>query len=498
MCLSKRVGLATGAAALTLTMAGGTYAGPVDTSDDDLRSRLAAAEARLAELEAENGDNWLTEQRSDEIRGLVQDVLADADTRASLLGSGVSAGYDDGFVLGSTDGNWLLRINGQIQARYIYNMADRSDEPGSFNDTFDENRNGFELARTKLIFSGNVVNPDWTYKIEGNFSQQDAVNFSEGEIDTTNPGLTEDALEQLGYSGVGSSTDFDDSSSFFGGKFCLEDAWIHYNYGNGWGIKIGQFKSPFLREELINSGYQLAVERSLLNEVYTLGRTQGIMVDYQGDQWRMMAAYSDGSNTANASWAAEDTEWAFTARGEWMLSGNWEQFNDLTSFAGDESGMLVGVAVNYERSEFGTGNNGAVPNNNELINLGITADLQWEFGGANLYGAFIYRDIDGDTAGFDDMQQYGFVVQGGWMLNDDWELYARYEWSDYDISGFEDLSVVTVGVNRYFAGNSLKWSTDVLFALEELDFGSDLTGLRVDDVNEDGQIAIRTQLQLLF
>jgi hypothetical protein len=33
---------------------------------------------------------WLTEQRAAEIRGIVTDVLADADTRSSLQGSGAA------------------------------------------------------------------------------------------------------------------------------------------------------------------------------------------------------------------------------------------------------------------------------------------------------------------------------------------------------------------------------------------------------------------------
>ena len=66
----------------------------------------------------------------------------------------------------------------------------------------------FRDCRTKLIFTGNVVNPNWTTKIEGDFSRN-------------------------------------------GGGFTLLDGWIDYNYGNGWQIKAGQFKDPLLREELI-------------------------------------------------------------------------------------------------------------------------------------------------------------------------------------------------------------------------------------------------------
>ena len=78
MSLKTRVGLLAGATALTLT--GVSVAGPA--SNDDVAQRLAAAEAKIAAMEAANNQNWLTEQRAAEIKGLVQDVLADADTRS--------------------------------------------------------------------------------------------------------------------------------------------------------------------------------------------------------------------------------------------------------------------------------------------------------------------------------------------------------------------------------------------------------------------------------
>lgn len=195
MSPTKRVGLA-GAVALMLT--GGSYAGttPDGVTNDELRGRVAELEATVAELKAGQGDNWLTEQRADEIRGLVEDVLADADTRASLLTQGMAAGYDDGFVLSNRDGSFSMKINGQIQFRWIYNKQDNS--------PVDDNRWGFENSRTKLIFTGNVISQDWTYKLEGNFNR---TTFAAGD-----------------------------------GNFELQDAWVNYDFGNGLHLTFGQFK----------------------------------------------------------------------------------------------------------------------------------------------------------------------------------------------------------------------------------------------------------------
>ena len=152
MSSTTRVGLLAGATALTLTS---VSIGAPATGNDDMAQRLAAAEAKIAAMEAAQNQNWLTEQRADEIKGLV-----DADTRASLLQSGATSGYDNGFILSSTDGNWLLRLNFLMQQRFIWNHID-NDDIGFIDESEDADRYGFENTRSTLRLSGHVVNPSW-------------------------------------------------------------------------------------------------------------------------------------------------------------------------------------------------------------------------------------------------------------------------------------------------------------------------------------------------
>src|SRR5438552_18728597 len=76
----------------------------------------------------------------------------------------MTAGYDNGMVLGSADGNWLLRTNFLMQQRFIWNRQDSSVEDFGG----DPNRYGFENTRSKFILSGHVVNPQWFYLIDIN------------------------------------------------------------------------------------------------------------------------------------------------------------------------------------------------------------------------------------------------------------------------------------------------------------------------------------------
>ena len=124
MSLTTKVGFLAGAAVVTLS--GSAFSGTsADVSYEDLQQRLDAAEAKITELSASQNAEWLTEQRAEQVRGLVQDVLADADTRASLQGSGMTAGYNNGFVVSSNDGNWMLRVNGLMQQRWVLADVDQ-------------------------------------------------------------------------------------------------------------------------------------------------------------------------------------------------------------------------------------------------------------------------------------------------------------------------------------------------------------------------------------
>ncbi|MBT8484692.1 MAG: hypothetical protein HKO59_05155 [Phycisphaerales bacterium] len=432
MSRTTKVALLAGASALTLT--GASFA------DNPTEDRISELEATVATLKAElaGDNNWLTEQRADEIRGLVHDVLADADTRASLLQSGMSAGYDDGFMVGSADGAFSMRINGQMQARYIWNQTDSMGTDGD--------RNGFENSRTKLMFSGNVGGPEWMYYVEGDFSRS-------------------------------------------GGGFGLDDAWIGYDVGNGWKVVLGQYKVPLQREFLVHSSNQLAIERSNVSYLSNGGRTQGIMFDYGSDQFHFMGSWNDGAAGANTPWSTFDTEYAITARIEALLSGNWDQFTTFTSPMGSEQGVMVGGGIHYQKGEYGTV---AGPETETTI---VTGDVSFEFDGANIFASVNYTDTD--TGAATDPSPLGFVVQGGYYFTDTIEGYLRYEYNDPDATAVEDLSLITVGFNAYYTDN-VKFSADFGYGLEAVTGSSDITGWRDDVGTDDGQWVIRTQMQLVF
>jgi hypothetical protein len=477
----KRVGLLAGAATLTLT--GGSFADTdLEAQNEELRGRISELESRLVAVESQSSDSWLTEQRADEVRALVQDVLADADTRSSLLSQGMTAGYDDGAVIASADGNWLLRTNMHMQQRYVLNFGENvAITAGAFaGESTDDDRWGFENTRTKFILSGNVVSPEWFYYVDINVGS--AVQWTDFTISL--PGGSVD-FSEVSREGVG-------------------NAYVGYDYGNGWKVMLGSMKAPLLREELVDARYQLAMERSLVNYLFTGGYTDGIALDYMTDQFHVTGSYNDGANQGQTPWTTAGTDFAFTVRGEWLAMGTWEQFTDLTSPPGEEQGLMIGGAIHYETAEDDD------PGVNDIDQLILTGDVSWEFGGGNIFAALIYNSLD-YPSGISDADQIGIVIQGGYYLNDTWELYGRYEYADLDTSGLDDINILSVGVNKYFADHHAKWTTELGFAMDPV-LGNDvaagstsnepgafpLAGWRIDPDDEDGQITIKTQIQIVF
>ncbi|MEE2681477.1 MAG: porin, partial [Planctomycetota bacterium] len=248
--------------------------GIAGAADNDNAS-IDALRAELNELRAQNNSlaarvdaqdtEWLNEERASEIRGIVQDVLADSQSRTSLQDSGMMAGYKagKGFFLSNSDGSFSLGISGQIQTRWVLN-----NNPGN-NPTFNENNTGFsgfdnrdqeetswgfQVRRAKVRFQGNVIDPSWTYAVNGSFEGPDnAGQFNNGIFAW----------------GVGTPSN--------GGTFQFQEAYIAKELDNGITLTFGQFKTPWMREELVDSSQQLAVERSVINEFFNQDRAVGIM-----------------------------------------------------------------------------------------------------------------------------------------------------------------------------------------------------------------------------
>ena len=327
----------------------------------------------------------LAEERAAYTKQLVNDVLADAEHRASFLGDGKSP--------------ITVNVHGFAQTRFSYQSG------GSVEAT-----HGFNIPRARLIVSGDIY--DFEYKVSGEWSD--------------------------------------------GGTFDLKDAWGSTDIA-GLNFKFGQFKSPFMKSELVSAADTLGVDRSIVTYTFGQGRSQGVQLGKEFGDLRFRAAYTDGFNSANG--AGVQNGYALTGRVDWDVTDWWS----------------VGGAISWndlDVTDYWT----------------YTFDTGVEFGGFGLDASYVGRNQD---AGDD----WAAQVQASYYVSDKLQPYVQYEYGE--LPAEEALSVVTFGANYYF-NDHVKWTTDFGYSLNGIASGWD-TGLTGWNASADsGEYQIRTQITVQF
>ncbi|MHB1155322.1 MAG: porin [Phycisphaerales bacterium] len=409
--------------------------------------RLASQDQRIAQMRRQAEEQWLTAQRADEIKSLVREVLSDAETRASLMDSAITAGHDgSNFFLAGEDGNFMMKIRGMLQARYVFNRQNEQGPALTGDAGGDENRGGFENSRTRFSFSGNVIDPSWQYML------------------------------WAGYDSSGGAQ--------------LLDAYITKVLDGHWSVTVGQFKLPFEYEYLVSETSLQFIDRSLIAGKTCGTYTQGVVLTYQDDLFRARASVNDGTSATNSAWSKRGNEFAVTGRGEVKVMGDWKDYNDWEAWKTQNPLLVFGSAVHWQNGEYGT------TDNTEVESLRWTVDASLEQPGWNLFAAVIGEHDSRATSA----DSYMVLVQGGVFVTDDAELIGRYEWGDSDMAANDDLSVVTAGANYFFHKHQLKCTLDVGYAFNGVGsaFASNTLGWRQDAAGADGQVVVRTQVQMLF
>jgi len=163
---------------------------------------------------------------------------------------------------------------------------------------------------------------------------------------------------------------------------------------------------------------------------------------------------------------------------------------------GRDSGILFGVAGAYQfdRKESGT----SVDNGTELI-----ADVSFNGDGyqALVSGTWLYAE---PTGGGDHFSNYGLLVQGGYFLTENFELYGRYDWiSPGDRPGdLESFNNIAMGVNYFpfVRTNRWKFSGELgyLFEAQDKTIVAPSGSLGLLSAADPGQVSLRLQAQFGF
>jgi len=493
------------------------------SSDNDLRAEISQLQGnisklngRIIELEKKEGENWLTEQRAEQIKAIVQDVIKDAKARGTYLDSGLNVGYDNGFFIRTEDRNFTAKFNGFIQYRYTYEIAHQNN-PGAFpkapaNKGGDAN--GFDFRYLRLTADGNVFTPNLTYVFTGDFGSN---------------GNTAGASSTGGVGATGQT----------GNNFQLIDGFFAYRFNDMLNVRAGAFITPYSRALYIASGLQFI---DFAHAFRPFNQDRGTGVSVFGDLLKDKLTYelnvnNGGKNDNQLGRAADssstgqyDNRLSFATRECYYGgTGTPADFQDESDLRKDTStfAWMVGAAGVYDsansssgafpaaqagESIVGVGTNTAPGFGNYPLNGDIyraTIDGSFKYCGFAFTGATFFEQINENPAaagqtlgtfpsGYSATNKSSFFLwsyygQVGYMLNKQWEVVARA--GNTMTEGSPNASQeYALGLNYYIFGKNVKIQTDVTYDPCEAAFTD--TTLGTTQNTED--LTYRLQLQVKF
>ncbi len=393
-----------------------------------------------------------------DVDATVDSVLHDANRRSQLLATDSSflGGWDNGFKIRSADGNFLLHPWFQFQFRNVTNYRQDAKQNGQGDDL----QNGFELRRMKFGFDGNVFSPNMTYLFLWATDRHD-------------------------------------------GTPKLEDAWVKYKFADNLAVKAGQIKNPLDHEQIVSSKYQLAVERTLIADVFVNGDdyVQGVslIIDDGTSPLRAEMAFTDGIRSQNQNFQdfpsttsgnSPTADWGAAGRVEYKLMGDWKDYEHFTAMGTKRDLFVLGAGADYTE----VGHTGILTH---------VADAQYSMpGGLSLFGAFLGR-YTARNAAAGDSDTYDCTMRffASYLFNPKLEGYAQYQYIHFDSAtmpaGTDNLvHDITVGVNYYLQGQSAKITLDASYLPNGSPVSDDGSGVLSN--NGKNEVVIRAQFQLLL
>lgn len=363
----------------------------------------------------------------------------------------------DGFKLSTKDGNFSLRM--RLRAQFQFSVNDTTDELTATD---------FRIRRLRFYWDGNAFRPWFLYYIQ---------------------------------------------VSAEGADLQLRDAYFDAAYKTKYGQilvpRVGQFKVPFNREELTSSSELLLVERSIVNDQFSLVRDIGpALYGVLGNYVTYGFGVFDGngrnalSTDSNLLYVGrvmltpccgelKYSNSSFPASGDYKIEPNFGEKGKLLIAFGAAGAGMEGLNIDRKTPD------GAIADRFDEIGATVgdfaqfTADLNVKYYIFSLEGEYDARWISPDDVNIDTVFDQGFRVQSGvFFIPELVEVAGRFALIDFDddVPG-PDLSYeITPGLNFYMS-RSHKWKIQLSYSFIKNEFTN------AGDIDEN---IFRAQLQAYF
>jgi hypothetical protein len=473
-------------------------------SQEDLQNQIQELQNRINDLESQVSSDTYEQRNAELIKQMIQEFSANPATLGA--DSNLTAGYKKGFFIKSTDDQFKLNLDTFLQFRHYYSLSDDGDNkllkdgtrPTSGSDGVDSSASGFEFERARLYFTGHVLK-DWNYKI--------VVSMSDDDV--SGPGGT-------------------------GNTARLREYELSHALSPEFGLKVGRFKGAFGKQENTSISRTSLIDRSLANEVFNIGRVEGLEafgkleIDSENNAYYRAGIFNSFSGENNENSIDHDNSPAVATRLVIPLNGatpaDFKNESDLAHHENPVSQLGFSAAYSNDQNEdhFAGGNSdsytflgkSAVDGRTDIFELGgettlFGADYSFKHQGlsVNLEGFVQCVDVDGgEVANEGDFgngvrsgivgnqyDNYGWMAQAGQFVSEDFELVCRA--SGICVDGANDSHEYAAGWNWYISGQDLKLSMDVTY-IDDLPIIS--SSPQFDGVQNNGLFLVRTQLQFMF
>lgn len=318
-----------------------------------------------------------------------------------------------GFTFETDDKRFATTLSGYAQIRSQYT---------AFDDTGKHDEWRFEVKRIRIKLDGYVFEDWFKYRV-----MIDPVGRSVVDTVTT----TKD--------NAGNVTEVKTTTAKV---TALKDGYFDIVPYSELGAKVGQFKVPLSRQELIGDESQELPERSIASDEFSYKRDIGLNV-HGGFSQRLyydLGVYNGNGENRPAN--PDGTDMAYNGRLGLVLAGNDPRY-------------LLETSGDLKRS----GDFQAAVETAYLMDLGITSDIgTYELSGLMKYMGFAaeaaYFGRKRDLKNGPDLDDSGYYVQASYMLTDHLEGVGRR--SGFNREAGEEDAENTLGLGYYFYGHNLK------------------------------------------
>lgn len=343
----------------------------------------------------------------------------------------------------AADSSFSVKFAPRMQVRY-YGSSDFSDSQlGAIG-------HDFLIRRSRFKFDGWAYHPSIKYKMEFGLTNNDISGASE---------FTK------------------------GAPRLILDAVLKWGFAPNWELWAGQTKLPGNIERVISSANLQFVDRSMLNSKFNIDRDMGIQLRHKSKfggivtKEKFAISQGEGRNITVGNIGGLQ----YTARFEALPFG---EFNKKGDYKGSSTvrestpKLLVAYTFDHNSKAVKTRSNmGSYMylQDGGLYETNITThfvDIAFKYQGLSVMSEWSLRSAANPTAVNADGTETGDIVSVGQAFNlavgqfisEKIEIAARYTSINYDpITGIDNPTQYTVGINKFIVGHKLKVQTDLSY-----------------------------------